>query len=450
MIINPCFKWTKRGNGTLHFRFLIKNYGCSQNIAEGEYIREILKNNDGIEVDDVNEADVIIVNSCAVKTPTENKVMQFIYECVETDADVIVTGCLPKINPDRIKNACPDAILTPPNIGKSILKYIPIQTTNGEIYQMAKLPENPVFLPGKPLTSVIPISQGCLGSCTYCSVKYARGWLISYPIDDLIEYAKRAIDLGAKELYLSSSDTAVYGKDKGTSLPYLIEKLLEIEGDFKIRIGMMNPKYAKDIIDELLEIMEKDERVYRFLHVPVQSGSNEILKAMKREYTIEEFNTLINKARKKFPKITLSTDIIVGFPGERNIDFEKTVECLEQNKFDIVNISKYGDRPLAPSSKFPHKVPTDIKKKRSRFLSKIVPEIQKERNKMWLGDECDVLILQETKSGSMFGRSVYYKPILLERGNLGDKVRVRIVGYSRTALHGRKIEPVKSIPIQSD
>ena len=143
----------------MHYRFFIKNYGCSQNLAEGENIREILKNNSGEEVDDIFQADVIIVNSCAVKTPTENKVMQFIHKCVETDADVIVTGCLPKINPDRIKRACPDAILTPPNIGKTILKYIPGQKTNGDIYQLAKLPEKPVFLPDKTLTSVILISK---------------------------------------------------------------------------------------------------------------------------------------------------------------------------------------------------------------------------------------------------------------------------------------------------
>ncbi|UJG42538.1 MAG: tRNA (N(6)-L-threonylcarbamoyladenosine(37)-C(2))-methylthiotransferase [Candidatus Heimdallarchaeum endolithica] len=423
----------------MHYRFFIKNYGCSQNLAEGENIREILKNNSGEEVDDIFQADVIIVNSCAVKTPTENKVMQFIHECVKTDADVIVTGCLPKINPDRIKRACPDAILTPPNIGKTILKYIPGQKTNGDIYQLAKLPEKPVFLPDKPLTSVIPISQGCLGSCTYCCVKYARGWLISYPIDELVSYAKKAIELGAKELYLSSSDTAVYGRDKGTSLPMLLSRLLELDGDFMIRIGMMNPRYAIEIIDELLELMEKDNRIYRFLHIPVQSGSNSVLEAMKREYTIEEFDGLIKKVRSKFPLMSLSTDIIVGFPGEKNIDFEKTVECLKKHTFDTVNISKYGDRPLAPSSKFHNKVPTDIKKKRSRYLSKLVADIQMKKNKTWIGETTEAIVLQETSTGSMFCRNQYYKPVLIDKGNLGERVSVIIESCSRTALRGKKI-----------
>ncbi len=425
-----------------YYRFYLKNYGCAQNIAEGEYVRQILLENEGVEVDSIYDADIIIINSCAVKTPTENKVIEFINKCAETDADIIVTGCLPKINPDRIKKVCPDAILAPPNIGKSILKYVPYLHTNGEIYQMAKLPDRPIAQPSKPLSVIMPISQGCLGSCTYCSVKYARGWLISYPGEELFQYAKQAIALGAKEIYLSSSDTAVYGKDKGTDLPTLLRRILEIDGDYKIRIGMMNPRYTTDIIDDLLEIMAKDNRVYRFLHIPVQSGSNSILDKMKREYTIEEFNQLVDKIRKRFPLFTLATDIIVGFPGETDEDFKQTVECVERNTFDVVNISKYGDRPLAASAKMPNKVPTNVKKDRSRYLSGIVPKIQETRNNIWIGKECEVMILKETKNKQMFGRNSYYKPVIVNQGNIGEMVKVKINNFSRTALQGKIIEEI--------
>lgn len=432
----------------LHFRFYIENYGCTQNLGEGENIRQILKQNLGKEVDSIYDADVIIINSCGVKEPTESKVIQFIDQCVMTDADIIVTGCLPKISPDRIKNTCPDAILTPPNIGKSILKYVPLQKPNGEVYKIAKLPEKPVFHPERPLAAIMPISQGCLGSCTYCAVRFARGWLTSYPISSLVEYAKKAVEMGAKEIYLTSQDTAVYGKDCGVSLNDLLREILKIDGDFQIRIGMMNPRYAFEIIDELLELMKNNERIYRFLHIPVQSGSNRILEKMKRRYTIEEFNALIDKIRDTFPRSTLSTDVIVGFPEESEADFETTVNCLERNKFDIVNVSKYGDRPLAPSSNFENKVPTDIRKERSKYLSEIViPTISEGRNKEWIGWEGFVTVLRDTSSGSKFARNNYYRAIILPEGNTGKKYFTRIKDNSRNALYGEIIEKTPSLPV---
>ncbi|MBY9000074.1 MAG: tRNA (N(6)-L-threonylcarbamoyladenosine(37)-C(2))-methylthiotransferase [Candidatus Heimdallarchaeota archaeon] len=423
-----------------NFRFFLRNYGCTQNQGEGENTRQILLHSNGIEVEDIYTADVIVINSCAVKTPTEDKVIQFIYECSMTDADVIVTGCLPKINPDRIKKACPDAILTPPNIGKSILKYVPQQLFNGEIYQLARLPENPVFLPGQPLTAVVPISQGCLGSCTYCAVKFARGWLTSYPVEMVVNHVKRAIEMGAKEIYITAQDTSVFGRDNGVQLPELLTKILETEGDYQIRIGMMNPKFALEIIDDLLDIMEKDDRIYRFLHIPIQSGSDKVLSMMKRQYDAETFNGLIKKIRHRIPQITLSTDVIVGFPGETNYDFDLTVKLLEKNKFDIVNVSKYGDRPFAASTKFENKIPSDIKKKRSKYLSEKVKEIRLEKNKEWNEWEGGVLILKETHSGKKFGRNIFYRAVLLSRGNLGERVTVKITGNSQNALHGEILE----------
>ncbi|MFW9851419.1 MAG: tRNA (N(6)-L-threonylcarbamoyladenosine(37)-C(2))-methylthiotransferase [Candidatus Thorarchaeota archaeon] len=432
---------------SLKFSFYLKNFGCTLNQGEGENIRQILLQSRGEEVADKYKADVIIINSCAVKSPTEDKVIQYIYDCSMTDADIIVTGCLPKINPDRIKRTCPDAILSPPNLGKSILKYVPLQLTNGEAYQMARMPEEPVFLANLPLTAVVPTSQGCLGSCTYCAVKYARGWLTSYPTKMIVNYVKKAVDMGAKELYVTAQDTAVYGKDNCASLPELIEKILEIDGDFQIRIGMMNPTYTSEIIEQILEIMKNDQRVYRFLHLPVQSGSDKILSLMKRGYDIETFNQLIKKIRDKIPEITLSTDVIVGFPGETNFDFEQTLNCIQKNRFDIVNVSKYGDRPFAASNNFPNKIPTDIKKKRSRFITEKIHEMQIDNNKKWEGWEGQVMILKETNRGTKFGRNIYYKPIILSEGNLGEREEVRITDTSRTSLCGEIVKKIQKTTV---
>jgi len=431
---------------SLKFRFYLKTLGCTQNQGEGENIRQILLNSNGEEVQDKYLADVIIINTCAVKTPTEDKVIQFIYDASMTDADIIVTGCLSKINPDRIKKACPDAILTPPNVGRSILKYVPLQLTNGEAYQMAKLPDEPVFLPNSPLTTIVPISQGCLGSCTYCTVKYARGWLTSYPVKELVKYVKKAIEMGSKELYITSQDTGVYGQDNCMTLPELLEKILEIEGDYHIRIGMMNPAYVHDIIKDILELMKKDERIYRFLHIPIQSGSDKILGLMKRKYDIESFNSLIKKIRNEIPQITISTDIIVGFPGETNFDFDLTLQCIEKNQFDIVNVSKYGDRPFAASNSFQNKIPSDIKKKRSKYLTEKVHSIQKSKIREWIGWEGEVTILKDTTAGNLFGRNIYYKPVILTKGNLGETIKAKVVDSSRSALKGEIIEVSPQIP----
>ena len=420
----------------LAFKFFLKNFGCTQNLGEGENIRQILLSSKGREVKDIYSADVIIINSCAVKTPTEDKVVQYIYECSMTDADIIVTGCLSKINPDRVKQACPDAILTPPNIGRSILKYVPMQLTNGEAYQMARLPEKPVFYENQPLTAIVPIAQGCLGSCTYCAVKYARGWLQSYLLKDVFEYTKKAIEMGAKELYITAQDTATYGKDNGDNLIDLTKNILEIEGDFRIRLGMMSPNHASEIIDELLNLMEKDDRIYRFLHIPVQSGSDKILELMKRNYNMELFNHLIKKIRVRFPLMTLSTDVIVGFPGETNFDFDQTVKCIEKNQFDIVNVSKYGDRPFAASSNFPNKIPSDIKKKRSKYMTETVHAVQLSRNREWIGWKGDAIILKDTLKGNKFARNNYYRPIILLQGDLGETINVTIISNSRSSLKG--------------
>ena len=219
--------------------------------------------------------------------------------------------------------------------------------------------------------------------------------------------------------------------------------MLEIEGDFQIRIGMMNPKFAVEIIDPLLDLMEKDERIYRFLHLPVQSGSDRILDLMKRDYDVESFNNLIKKIRSRFPKMTLSTDVIVGFPGETNYDFELTVNCLEKNCFDIVNVSKYGDRPFAASVNFTNKIPPDIKKKRSKYIAEKVHAIQNIRNKEWIGWKGNAIVLKETHKGNKFARNIFYRPIILLGGNLGERVCVNVISNSRSSLKG-KIE--KSSP----
>ena len=157
---------------------------------------------------------------------------------------------------------------------------------------------------------------------------------------------------------------------------------------------------------------------------------------MKRDYEIEAFNSLVKKIRTRFPKMTLSTDVIVGFPGETNYDFEQTLKCLEKNQFEIVNVSKYGDRPFAASAKFNNKIPSDIKKKRSKYLTEKVHEIQLARNRNWIGWNGEALILKETHKGNKFARNIYYRPIILLGGNLGERVGVNIISNSRGSLKG--------------
>ena len=427
----------------LNMKIYVETYGCALNKADTEVILGILTKRGIRVVDSVDDATIIIVNTCGVKAPTEFKILKRLKELRKLSKPIIVAGCLPKINLEKIKETLPDyAAILGPDSYESLPEII-LQIMSGQkgIINLNGKPLSRLTLPSvrtHPVIGIVPISQGCLGNCSYCAVKFARGRLISYSPEDIVKKVKQLLLEGCKEIWLTAQDTAVYGIDIGYSLPQLLEDLVELPYEYRIRVGMMNPAYLKQIVDELIEVF-KSPKIYKFLHIPVQSGSNRILKKMNRKYTIEEFKELVKLLRTSLPKLTLSTDVIVGFPGETEEDFQETIKLLEEVQPDITNVSRFAVRPRTEAEKMSGKLPGWKIKERSRKVSKIVRKISLQRNLEWIGYVGEALVSEIGIKGGFVARNFAYKPIIINSNEttLGSFVKVKIVDANITHLVGK-------------
>ncbi len=420
-----------------------ESYGCSANQADMERILGILKSMGFELTEDPRSADIIILNTCAVKLTTENRMISRYRALAKFGKPVIITGCLPRMNLKRCSRDCKGfaAILDPNAIDK--LPEVLTRVLSGErgIVEFSQ-PHWDIFaLPSVQLHKVIhiiPISYGCLGNCAFCGVKNVRGKLVSVPISEIRRDFELALKAGKKEFWITSQDNGVYGWDIGTNLNALLKALLEIEGKYRIRVGMMNPGGAKTLVPEIFEYFN-DDRVYKFVHIPVQSGSNAILRAMKRQHTVEDFVELVDKFRSAVPDITISTDIIVGFPGETEEDFKATVDLIKETRPDIVNVSKFYPRPGTEAERM-KKVPTQIISQRTRELAKLVEEIAYESNKRMVGRVEEILVSDE-KDGKPVGRTGNYKQVFFDEPvELGEFYTAKIIRAGKRSLRAKLSE----------
>lgn len=433
-------------NSCLNVKVYVETYGCALNKADTEIILGILTKKGMEIVDSIDKATIIIVNTCGVKSPTEFKILKRLRKLKNCSKPIIVAGCLPKIDLEKIKEILPDyaAILGPDSYEK--LPEIILQILNGQrgIIDLEGNPLPRLTLPSvktHPTIGIVPISQGCLGNCSYCAVKFARGRLISYSPEDILKRVRQLLLEGCKEIWITAQDTAVYGFDIGYSLPQLLEDLVKIPYEYRIRVGMMNPTHLKQIVGDLIKVY-KSPKIYKFIHIPVQSGSNKILRRMNRKYTVEEFKALIELLKVSLPKLTLSTDIIVGFPGETEEDFQETVKLLEEIQPDITNVSRFSVRPRTEVEKMDGKLPGWEIKERSRKISKIVRKISLQRNLRWIGYVGEALVSEIGIKGGFIARNFAYKPIVIDSGyvTLGSFVKVKVVDASVTHLVGKIVE----------
>jgi MiaB/RimO family radical SAM methylthiotransferase len=237
--------------------------------------------------------------------------------------------------------------------------------------------------------------------------------------------ARAAIGAGYRELLLTAQDTSAYGLDIGTNLPELLSSISSLEGKFKIRMGMMNPQNVKPILSELLEAYESD-KVYKFLHIPVQSGDDGVLKMMRRDYTAEEFLGIVDEFRKHFPDLYLATDIIVGFPGEGEQEFVHTCELIEKVKPDKVNLTRFSPMPGTDALRMPRPDGREVAR-RSRYLGTLCHEIGHEQNKRYVGRVLEGLVIEPGEKGGYVARLPNYKPVIVAEGELGEFIGVKIM-----------------------
>ena len=390
-------------------KFYLEGYGCSLNISETEKIDDFLEKNNYKRTNKIKDADFIIINTCSVKQVTEQRMLsriEYFLSNKKESSKIIVFGCLAAHKNKELTKKFPTVFVCNTSL-ESLCAVLGIK----------KLLFSPKILGKKsnPLVSIIPVSIGCLGNCTYCATKLARPNFKSYSVNEIDFAFKNALESGSKEIWLTSQDLGCYGFDIKTNLVDLLKVLLKNEGNYKIRLGMMNPNFLKKISADLIPLFS-DERLYKFLHVPVQAGSDRILKLMNRGYKSKEFIDLVKSFRKKVKGITFSTDIIVGFPTETKKDFEKTLYLLKKTTPEVVNISRFAKRSGTKATSFSGQLSEETKKDYSRKLTKFCDEYMLINNKKTIGSKVNVLV-SEKKSDILFvARTNNYRPVNVDFG----------------------------------
>ncbi len=421
----------------------IEAYGCSASFSDFELTAGQLQNLGYEIVEDPKNSDINIIITCSVKTATSNKMTHRINQLTRNEKPLIVGGCLPKTELSTIEKINPNASIMGPNSIDSVGNIVK-QTLSGKkvvVLDDSKRPKiNLPKLRINPIVDIVEIGSGCLSACTFCQVKIAKGTIRSYPPDDIKNQIISSVNEGCKEIWLTSTDNACYGLDMFMDLADLINTVSSIDDKFITRIGMMNPMHVKNNFSKLVNSFD-DEKIFKFLHIPVQTGSDKILKSMKRGHTTAEFISMVEKFRKSFPLSAISTDIIVGYPEETDDDFIKTKHLIESLNLDVVNLSKYGARPGTEAIKLPQ-LDNSVIKERSQILSKIIKEHSLKCNSKWLDWEGDCIVDEiGKKPNTMIGRNFAYKPVVVQGGDdlLGKEIKVQITDYSSNYLLGSKI-----------
>ncbi len=417
-------------------KIFVEAYGCSASFADSEMISGLILNGGHTLVDDDSQSDLNVVVTCSVKDATANKMIHRIKSL--KSKPLIVAGCLPKAEKDTVEKFTEKASLLGPNsLGKTLqviestlkgTKQIALEDTDLSKVGLPKVRLNPAV-------GIVEIASGCLSECTFCQTKLSKGDLTSYRLGDIVRQVQTEINDGCKEIWLTSTDNGCYGFDIGTDLPSLINAVSEIPEKFMIRVGMMNPMYMPRIKNNLIESFES-EKVFKFLHIPVQSGSDQVLHDMKRGHTSATYKEIVQKARERFENFTISTDVIVGFPSETKEDFQKTVEMLDETKPDVVNLSRYSARPGTEAAEW-EQIDMEEVKKRSKLIFEQINKISLSNNEKWIGWKGDVLFDEKTEEG-IKGRNYAYKPIFVpENVEIGQSMKVKITDVTQNSLIGQ-------------
>lgn len=417
-------------------KIFVEAYGCSASFADSEMISGLILNGGHTLVDNSSKSDLNIVVTCSVKDATANKMIHRIKSL--KSKPLVVAGCFPKAEQSTVEKFSENASLLGPNSLGMTLQVID-STLNGkkqialEDSDLSKVGLPKVRL--NPVVGIVEIASGCMSECTFCQTKLSKGDLSSYRLGDIVRQVQTEIKEGCKEVWLTSTDNGCYGFDIGTDLPSLVNAVVEIPDDFMIRVGMMNPMYMPRIKEELVKSFDND-KVFKFLHIPVQSGSDKVLHDMKRGHTVGTFREIVKKVKERFGDFTISTDIIVGFPSETEEDFQKTVNLLDEVRPDVVNLSKYSTRPGTEAAEWEQIDVAEVKR-RSKIIFEQINKTSIENNKKWIGWTGKVLFDEKTNEG-IKGRNFAYKPVFVRNEvDIGQYHTVEITDVTVNSLLGK-------------
>ncbi len=398
-------------------KIYFESYGCTLQKSESSlYLNKLLKDENNQIVNSPEEADLSLIGTCVVIKHTEDRMVKRISSLSKVSGNVQVLGCLATVNGNTIESGNVQ-VLKPREFRSFYEGDLDGIEIKSDIYDG------------------IPINQGCTGSCNFCISHIARGKLLSRGIDKIVNQVNMELDRNIKEIRISSLDTAAYGKDIGTDLAELVNRISSIGRDFYLRVGMLEPRNTYDILDKLVDAYRHDN-VFKFLHLPVQSAENNVLSAMNREYTIEEAEAVWQKFHDAFPDMSIATDIILGYYNDSRAGFEKTMKFLEKYNPDIINVTRFSPRPY---TKDYNKTPlnSNLLKEWSNEIISLHREQMEKKLDSYLGREEKVLITEKGKNGTMVGRDINYRPVVL-KGNYEkySEIKCTIVSHGSNYLIG--------------
>ncbi|WP_292519756.1 tRNA (N(6)-L-threonylcarbamoyladenosine(37)-C(2))-methylthiotransferase [Methanoculleus sp.] len=368
-------------------RVYIESYGCTYNHADTRRLAAILEGL-GCRLTGPDDADAVIVNTCTVIGATERKMLRRL--ATLADRDLYVTGCMPVVQEDLIRSVCTPQIIHPDEIHE---RACGVGTRHAGA------------------VGVVQVASGCVGKCSYCITRLARGRLKSAPLEEILDAVRDLAASGACEIQLTGQDVAAWGLDRGESLPDLLQAIAEVPGRFAVRLGMMHPASVLGILEPLVEAYES-EKIFRFLHLPVQSGSDSVLQRMQRGYRATDVIRIVDAFRDRYPDMIISSDFITGFPGETDEEFGQTLELLQRAAFVKVNITRYSRRPGTPAAALKD-LPERVRKVRSRALLIEADRIYDRYNEHWIGRETPVVATEKNAPGSTVCRNPCYLNVVV-------------------------------------
>nr|PVC50069.1 hypothetical protein MACL_00002557 [Theileria orientalis] len=414
-----------------------KNFGCSHNISDGEYMLGLLVEYGYKIVDTMEKSHLVIINSCTVKGPSEEAMVTMIKSAVMSYLPVVVSGCVPQADQSNpVFNNPLISLLGITQIDR-IVEVVENSLQGNKMVLLEKKDLPRLDLPKirrNKLIEIIPLSTGCLGSCTFCKTKHSRGVLGSYDIEIILDRVESCVNEGVKEIWLTSEDLGAYGIDIGTNLVTLLRSIVQVlpQGTM-LRLGMSNPPFIKKYIDEICEILLHDN-VYEFIHIPVQSFSNSVLKKMNREYKVEEFLHLVKTIRTKVPNCMIATDVISGFPTEKPEHHMATRNMLEELKLPVVNISQYYARKGTIACKM-KQIPSKVRKGRTRDITNVF--MSYETNSKYKGQVIKVYFNQINCHYQLIGHDKHYVKVMhLTDKYFGTVQYVKVVKTTKWHLEG--------------
>lgn len=427
--------------------------GCQMNISDSERIAFSLESLGYEHEEDIYKADLAVVTTCGVKQSAENRIYGLIPTIKKKNpkSKIILTGCL---SGEKVVKR---------RLGKAVDIWLPIinldnlpEILGEDVIEKKVLERDYLEIKAKyesDFSAFVPIGNGCDNYCSYCYVPYARGREKYRNHKDILNEVKELIKKDYKEITLIAQNVNSY-KSGDINFSKLLKMANDLKGDFWLRFSTSHPK---DMSDELIDTMGECDKLCHHVHLPAQAGNNKVLKRMNRKYTREHYLELIEKIRKTLdsnvgeiingfwnPATAITTDIIVGFPGETNEQFEDTLDLFKEVKYDMAYISPYSPRPNTAAAKFDDTISEEEKRKREDELNKVLSKYCLENNKEYLGEIIEVLIDRHTKSGNWIGKTKTSKTVIIEKSEkdnlLGEIVKVKIEKVKNFGLYGCLVE----------